>query len=67
MIDDLRIEAPDISCFAIPLDMPIEQVIQDYSIAVLKTHKGNVTHAAKSLGVSQRTLQRWNKKRTFKG
>jgi transcriptional regulator with PAS, ATPase and Fis domain len=36
----------------------LEQVEREYIEAVLSSHLGNRTHAAKALGISIRTLQR---------
>lgn len=41
---------------------PLQVMIDAYYRLALKKHNGNMTHAAKTLGVSVRTLQRWKNK-----
>lgn len=45
-----------------PVDMKLSTVKDRYMLAVLKHNQFNVTHAADSLGISVRTMQRWCKK-----
>lgn len=40
----------------------LREIIDEAIRAALSEHAGNHTHAAKSLGISVRSLQRWLKK-----
>lgn len=44
-----------------PLDLPIREVMRRYANRVINQHDGNITKAARDLGISLRTLQRWNR------
>jgi DNA-binding NtrC family response regulator len=62
--DDIELPAPDESKGFGDISLPrakahaIEQFERSYLVKILTTHKGNVTHAAKSAGKERRSFQR---------
>lgn len=62
-LDDLNISLPEISeqydtwTKHLPIGHPLRDVETQFILATLKYHHGNRTHAAKTLGISLRTLR----------
>jgi DNA-binding NtrC family response regulator len=52
---------PEIAALAAQRDVPVHEVTRLYGLFVLARHGGNVSRAARSLGVSRRTLIRWRR------
>ena len=61
---DLELPAtawPEISTLAAERELPVHEVTRLYGLFVLARHSGNVSSAARALGVSRRTLIRWRR------
>jgi len=54
---------PEMAALAAERELPADQATRLYGLLVLSRHGGNVSAAARSLGVSRRTLIRWRDER----